>query len=354
MEKQTISVFKQKNRWGLTALCLGLCLLLSPAAVFCVALPQVLAFVPLILLAMLGYVGPVSAFASLAMIAFVCGSFYGMWGGICALLFMLPVLICAGYLVERHISFWKSAVITAAAMFASAGAVVALLTVLAGSDVVTALSGLVEEAFRLSGLFGDQMLIAMMQYGLLEQPHGFLPVMNFGLLSDSVREELIGSLLLVLDPTLRLEIPAQMTVGSIAVGILGQAVLRKGMLKKGVAVEYPPLRTWHLPGGWGRVLGVTFLALFVLASFMQDRFTGMFYIFSGVMDQVLALQGIAALCYLLHSRGRGKKTQGLVFVLGYFVLRSAAVMIGVMDQSFDMTHRREKLGFANEHGPFDA
>ena len=77
----------------------------------------------------------------------------------------------------------------------------------------------------------------------------------------------------------------------------------------------------------------------------------MFYVFSGVFDQIFALQGIAALCYMLDEHGKSPRWQRLVFVVGYLFLNSLAVMIGVLDQAADFAHRREKLD--EEENPFD-
>ena len=77
----------------------------------------------------------------------------------------------------------------------------------------------------------------------------------------------------------------------------------------------------------------------------------MFYVFNGVFDQVFSLQGIAALCYMLDEHGKSPKWQRLVFVVGYFLMGSFAVMIGIADQAMDFAHRREKLD--EQENPFD-
>lgn len=74
--------------------------------------------------------------------------------------------------------------------------------------------------------------------------------------------------------------------------------------------------------------------------------------FSGVFEQIFALQGIAAVCYYLHGKGRGRVAQGVVFVLGYFLVQPAALLIGIADQTFDVVHRREKME-EERPNPFD-
>lgn len=44
--------------------------------------------------------------------------------------------------------------------------------------------------------------------------------------------------------------------------------------------------------------------------------------------------------------------QGIVFALGYFAIRPAAILIGIADQTFDVVHRREKMEEETPN-PFD-
>ena len=92
----------------------------------------------------------------------------------------------------------------------------------------------------------------------------------------------------------------------------------------------------------------------------------MFYVFSGVFEQIFALQGIAAICYVLHEKGRGRGAQRLAFVICYILVSPAAIlfgsagmilgmavlMVGLADQTFDFTHRRAKME-ENKPNPFD-
>ena len=47
-----------------------------------------------------------------------------------------------------------------------------------------------------------------------------------------------------------------------------------------------------------------------------------------------------------------KAAQGIVFALGYFAIRPAAILIGIADQTFDVVHRREKMEEETPN-PFD-
>ena len=92
------------------------------------------------------------------------------------------------------------------------------------------------------------MLSMMTQMGLLTAQGGGR--VDISSIDAATREQLIAALVMMVDTMLRLEIPMQMATGSVAAGLLGQAVLRKGVLSRGEKVDYPPLRTWCVPKGW--------------------------------------------------------------------------------------------------------
>lgn len=58
LENQNHLLFKQKNRWGLTVLSVVICLMLSPMLALSAFLPQIVTLVPVMLMLLLGYVGP--------------------------------------------------------------------------------------------------------------------------------------------------------------------------------------------------------------------------------------------------------------------------------------------------------
>lgn len=352
MEKQRISLLRLENRWGLTALCIAVCVVLSPVLGMALFIPQVLPALPVLLLAMLGYVGPVSAAACTVTLIVLCFSLFGGWGALCCALLLVPALVVSSVVLEREQPFWQAVAAAAVTFFASLGAIVALLSALAGSDVVTALTELVRQAFNAPESVADALLTIMMQMGAVSMPaEGVDFSAGVAVIDPAVREEMIAALLRATDSVMRLEIPMLMATGAVCVGLLGQAVLRKGLLRRGVAVEYPRLRTWRIPKGWGRILGGTLAALYLLAQLVPQSMSTMFYVFSGVFDQVFALQGIAAVCYLLHKHGKSSIWQKVVFVLGYSVLGTAAMVVGIADQAMDFTHRREELD--KLENPFD-
>ena len=348
VDNQRVSVFKQKNRWGLTALCAVLCIVASPLLSSLVFMPQVVTMVPILLLVMLGFVGPVSTAVCAGLLTGGAAVLYGMWGAVCAAILIVPTVAAAAITLDRDQPFWESVVAGSVAMFASLFAVVAIISMLAGSDVVSALSSLLTDVAASVESYSDTLLGTLASMGLLTLPEGVSDIVS---LDAEARKELFRSLILTMDSVLRLELPMQMATGAVSAGLLGQAALRKGMLRRGVKVAYPKLSTWRVPKGWGRILGGTLVVLYLLAMLLPERMNTMFYVFSGVFDRVFALQGIAAVCYLLKKHGKSVKLQALVFVIGYFFMGTAAMIVGIADQSMDFTHRREEL---NEiENPFD-
>jgi len=253
--------------------------------------------------------------------------------------------------LEREQPFWQAVAASCVAMFASMGAVVAMLSVLAGSDVVSAIMDVMRQTLSASSVFGDTLLSVLMQMGVISTPEGVELGAEFAL-TPQMREELIKTLVFTMDSVLRLELPMQMATGSVAAGLLGQAVLRKGLIARGSKeIEYPRLHTWRVPKGWGRILGGTLAILYLLATLVPRSMNTMFYVFSGVFDRVFALQGIAAICYLLEERKKPAIFKSIVFILGFFFLGSITMTIGVFDQAIDFAHRREKLD--KLENPFD-
>ena len=348
MEKQ--KVFGYKNNKKLTVLGIIACLLLSPAMGMALFLPQVLTFVPVLLLALLGYAGAVAAAACTGVLVAISAVYYGMWGGVGAFVLLVPTVLTAAVALEREQPFWQAVAAGGVAMFASMGAVVAMISVLAGSDVVSALMDVMRQTFASSTVFGDTLLSVLMQMGTIAVPEGVELGASFAL-TPEIREELTRALVLMMDSVLRLELPMQMATGSVAAGLLGQAVLRKGLIARGAQVEYPRLHTWRVPKGWGRILGGTLLILYVLSSLVPRSMNTMFYVFSGVFDRVFALQGIAAVCYLLEEKKKPAILKRIVFIAGYFFLGSIAMTVGIFDQAMDFAHRREKLD--ELENPFD-
>ena len=309
LENKNISLLRRSNRWGWTTLSIALCMLLSPLLAVSVFIPQGMTLVPIALLLLVGYVGPVSAAACTAILVTLSTVFFGFWGAALSAVLLVPILVVSSYMVEHEQSFWQSAAGSGVTMFASIGLAMLLVSALAGADVVTALSDMMRQAFSVSQTFSDMVLTMMMQLGAITSASG--GAVDIATLDAAARGQLIEQLVLILDTLMRLEIPMQMATGSVAAGVLGQVALRKGVLSRGDKVDYPPLRTWTVPKGWGRVLGATLAALYVLTLIVPSFTSSMFYVFTGVFEQIFALQGIAAVCYYLNEKARGAWRRGL-------------------------------------------
>ena len=274
--------------------------------------------------------------------------FYGTWGALLGAILMIPVVAVSAVSVEREQPFWQSVAAGGVTLFASMGAAVAIIAAITGSDIVTAITDMVRQGMTISGAMGDSLLTMMVQMGVMTLPEGA----ELGTVLDpAMRDELVSTLLLMTDSVMRLEMPMQMATGAVTAGLLGQAVLRKGVNARGAKAEYPALATWRVPKGWGRILGGTLLVLYLLAQIIPQSMSTMFYVFSGVFDKIFALQGIAAVCYILRDKGKPMIWQMAVFVLGYFVLGSFAMVLGIADQAMDFTHRRVYLD--KMENPFD-
>ena len=354
MMKFPTSVF-HKNRWRLTILCLVLTLFLSPLMGLTLFLPHLPTAVPVLLLVMLGYVGPASMTGAVLVLGMVCGVLFGLFdlsaaGILGFMIFVIPYLSTSVILVEKKKEFWISSGISAFVMFISSCIIISMIGTLSGTDAVSAITDGMKNAIDSVDGLGQMLATKLVEAGLvtLSDSTGSLP----SLLSAEQSASILNQILALQDTMMRLQIPAQISTGAIAAGVLGQFALRKGIRKFGTETECPALRTWRVPKGWGRVLGGTLLILFVLARLLPTYSSSMFYVFSGIFDLVFTLQGIAAICWITDKKWKKAFLQKIIFIAGFFLLPTPAVVFGIADQSFDFTHRREQLG-EEDYNPFD-
>jgi hypothetical protein len=54
---------------------------------------------------------------------------------------------------------------------------------------------------------------------------------------------------------------------------------------------------------------------------------------------------------LLEKKGKSRRLRRFVFLIGYFLLTTPAMILGIADQASDFTHRREEL--EKTENPFD-
>ncbi|MBQ7488325.1 MAG: DUF2232 domain-containing protein [Clostridia bacterium] len=344
MENRQFTFASQKNRWGFTVLSTILCILLGPFASALVLIPRMMTMLPLLLIILLGYVGIVSAVACTAILTAYASLLFGMWGAVGAFIFLLPPLITAAVSSEKNMSFWKASAINGLVMLLCEYIVLAIISMVAGQDAISATMQLFVDFFNENKQLTNVLVDGLMQSGLLTSSGSISSITQ---ISDADRISILQGLIQSADQLLRLEVPMQIATGAVSVGLLGQFMIRKSMLKRGEKVDCPAFRTWCIPNGFGRVMAVTVLALYLI-SMVGSKNSAMFYVVSGVFEQFLALQGVAAMCYMLHRNGKTRGWQIVSFVIGYFFLNMAAVIIGIVDQAFDFTHRREEIAKIQE------
>ena len=339
------------NRWGFAALAAILAFILFPVFGLTLFLPRLMTVIPILLVLLLAAAGPVCVLLCTAILAGWTGFLFsawgqGIWGVLCSLLFHVPLLMTALWAAETKKNFWLASVFSAAAMFAGCCLVIGVIGMRTGTDAVSAVIRLMRESVASVEGLDVMMAEAFRQAGLIGGGKG----------GAMTAEEVASAMSLILnaeDMILRSQIPVQIATGSVAAGCMSQFLLRRAANRRGGEYECLPFRTWRIPKGWGRVLGGTLAAFFLLARLAPDYAGNMFSVVFGLFSQVFAIQGIAALLWLMNERGRGRKVQLVLFALGYFLLITPFMIFGIADQAFDPTKRREKLGDGNEYNPFD-
>ncbi len=350
MEKRRFTFASQKNRWGLTILSVILFIMLGPFASVLAFLPRMMTALPIILIILLGYVGIVSTVVCTAVVTAYAALLFGAYGAIGALVFLVPPLVSTAVLSERNMPFFRSCAISGTVMIICEYLVLAIISMVTGQDAVSAIMQLFVDFFNENSMLTSSLLDMMMQNGLITINQA---VSSVSQLTDADRIVILQSLIRSMDQLLRLEVPMQIATGAVSMGLLGQFLMRYAMRTKGEKADCPAFRTWRIPDGFGRVMLITVGAMYIM-SLIGRGMDAMFTVVSGVFEQLLGLQGIAALCYMLHQNGKSRKAQIWVFILGYFVLGIAAVIAGIIDQTFDFTHRREELKKLDEQRRRDA
>ena len=340
-----------KNRWGYVVFAAVLALLLFPVLGLTLFLPRLMTVVPILLALLFAEAGPVSAVVCIAVLAGWTGFLFsawgqGLWGVFCSLLFHVPLLVTALWAAESKKNFWLASAISAASMFAGCCLIVGVIGMRSGTDAVSAGIRLLRESIAsVEGL--DAMLTeTVRQAGLLSRK-------SSGALTQKEVSEALALILNAEDMVLRLQIPAQISTGSLTAGLLSQVFLRRAANRRGGSYDCPAFRTWRIPKGWGRVLGGTFLAFYLLSIIAPDNARSMFNVVSGLVGQVFLIQGIAAFSWFMQEKGKSVILRRILMALGYLLLAAPFIGIGIADQALDMTKRREKLGDGNEFNPFD-
>ncbi len=106
---------------------------------------------PLALVCLLSYVGPISAAGTALLVSLVFGTVAELFGAgwlgfFGSVLFLVPYLLVASLLAEKKRGFWQSVGISAAVLFVGACSVTGLIGMVSGMDVVSALTHLIRES----------------------------------------------------------------------------------------------------------------------------------------------------------------------------------------------------------------
>lgn len=311
--------------------------------------------------------GPIAG--ALCAVLSVGYAFYlgGAPGALCLCLCLVPALFVGAYCLLKPLPFPLSVALCFGALLL--GGLLALCAALAlcGGDLSTVLS---ERLHAL--LLQSPQTDTLLTYGYVS---GLLPLSGdikipalaapsgvtmpgaptlFGssiLLNPQAREELLRSLLLTFRVVFCRDVPGQLLCGSLLGGVLLQALPRRALRRKGEGIELPPLRTWHVPSGYGRLIVLPALVTGVWFTFSPageaGGFTytsGAYIAFSalyGAMNLIFALQGLAVLDFMLHRSGKGRSMRTVVAVAAFVLLGSIASLAGLLDQSFDFRHLRK-------------
>lgn len=270
----------------------------------------------------------------------------------------------AVYLIvsERNIPFYKS---TLAMILAYAAGTLSMLGILVlaspGGDMFTYAADSTVSVLREMGTEGDLMLIVMNNMGLI----GEAPVATTGVdgmintallgLEEAQRDALLSEVRTLVAQMLLTMIPSYLVGNSMYAGVfsiaVGQHTARKSRMKRGVTAEEEPLpcmdmphfRQWYIPRGWG--LAIALLAVGYLFERLFTTTPGMLVcsiVFTTVFTTAYTIQGAAALNFIQHARHTGVWRRVMPVLLA-IMLPYALILLGLFDQYKDFRGLRAPL-----------
>ena len=353
---EDMNSLRRTNRWGWTA---ALTLLWALAWLFG-GLLFVLPAVALTLPALLGYMGvkagPVCYAGCAALAVAFMGWLLGAQAALVVALVLLPASAFALIAMDRGIAYAKAAGIGAALLLLCGGLALLLGSAVAGGDLVGGLIGALETLLPHMPQT-DMMLFSMYQNGLFTLPEGMEAVQQAGeyaQLTDAARAELTRSLMLYLDGSLRLAMPAQWVTGSILGGLLLALLPRYAARQRGEAVDFTPLRSLSLPKGTVRLLGATLGVLLLLGLTGAGTFASALYVVWEAACLIVSLQGLAVIDFHAHAHGvrRGGRA---ALIVGAFVLTNLLGLtlilpgLGLLDEFIGLRGQK-KIPFPPDGG----
>ncbi len=347
---------KRSNRWGLTAALLLLWALLWLLGGLLFMFPAVALTLP----ALLAWAGVKAGPVCYAALAVAAAAFMGwLLGPVFALavaLVLLPGSVWALASMDRGVPFVRAALVEGLVLLCSGGAALLLGTAYAGGDLAGALSsGLIALMRQMPQT--DTLLWSMYAGGLLGLPEGMEAVEGLSAalrLTDAAREELLRSLSLYLDASLRLMLPAQWASGSIVGGLLGTLLPRYAARQRGEAVDFVPLRALTLPRGALGALYGTAGALLALSLLGAQSLWRAMYVVWGAAVAAAGLLGLAVIDHHAHARGMRRGGRALLAV-GAFALAKllnldlALAGLGLLDELLGLRGQK-KIKFPPQGG----
>ena len=292
------------------------------------------------------------------------GMFYALLGldGVCAgCVYLLPAFLTMHVLSAKRVPFPLSAICMTAALVLSQVAIYVFLQARFEHNAYRALAEAAAQAFRAEGELGDAALIMLNRAGLLpisSDFEGSTALNPLGGLSDAAREDLLGSLQAYIIAYLSVFVPSMISGMSIYEGALSvygaarceEAALRgQDPFQKGdsLSLQVPPVRTWHLPRGWGWKIGV-FAVGFLLVRLENQTVQLLGRVLMEVFTAVFTLQGIALVNDVQAKRGHRKWARILAPALLLLIAPSALWILGCADQIMDIRGLRS-AGDADEN-----
>ena len=347
---------KRSNRWGLTAALLPLWALLWLLGGLLFMFPAVALTLP----ALLAWAGVKAGPVCYATLAVAAAAFMGwLLGPVFALavaLVLLPGSVWALASMDRGVPFVRAALVEGLVLLCSGGAALLLGAAYAGGDLAGALSGGLIALMRQMPQT-DALLWSMYAGGLLGLPEGMEAVEGLSAavrLTDAAREELLRSLSLYLDASLRLLLPAQWASGSIMGALLGTLLPRYAARQRGEAVDFVPLRALALPRGALGALYGTAGALLALSLLGAQSLWRALYVVWGAAVAAAGLLGLAVIDHHAHARGMRRGPRALLAV-GAFALAKllhldlALAGVGLLDELLGLRGQK-KIKFPPQGG----
>lgn len=331
-----MKILERKNHLGMSIGLGAVFALFLPVLFIMSLLPHTAVIMPLLMLVLFFKAGPVcTGVVSLLFIAHGWLNYGGFGLGYGAVSVLVPVLLTF-WLVEKKKGFWLSVIIAASVFWVIEYLTMYVLSQIFGSDVVSYLITSVSRTLE------DPLFQSSLRKALSGSDMSVLGMFQS---TETMRE-----MLQYMDQFLRIDIPVRILTNGLVFGAAGQYYTRGRLRDILPDVDRPGFTTWAVPREWGIVILSTLGVLFVFSRIDEQFYGNLFLVALSVAEQLMICQGLAAFAYLfIHRRekaAQGSRGRRLLYVLlgiGYFVISLPYLIIGILDQTIDITHRRRAL-----------